>query len=102
MIAQILDEAEDDLENAFKYYESHRSGLGGDLVEEFRQGLRRILEFPRAWQRLDRTYRRYRLHRFPYGIVYRIDAKDSRIMIVAFMHLSRKPGFWRSRTRRKK
>ena len=97
MIATILDDAEEDLEQAFEYYESERPGLGAEMLHEFRRGVDRILEFPSGWQRLDETYRRYRLHRFPYGIVYRIDTLANQVVIVAIMHLSRKPGWWKGR-----
>ena len=83
MTAIALDEAEDDLQRAFDYYELQRAGLGGELVHEFRRGVERIIEFPNAWQRLDETYRRYRLHRFPYGIVYRVDSANNQIVIVS-------------------
>ncbi len=48
MTAIILNEAEDDLEEAFDYYQAAHSGLGAELVHEFRRGLERILEFPGA------------------------------------------------------
>jgi plasmid stabilization system protein ParE len=97
--AIILDEAEDDLEFAFNYYEQQRSGLGGEMVDEFRRATQRILEHPNAWQSLDTTYRRCRFHRFPYGIIYRTDSAASQIVIVAIMHLSQHPDSWRRRAR---
>jgi toxin ParE1/3/4 len=97
MRARILALAEDDLEHAFDYYGGLRHGLGDELVKEFRKGVERILEQPAAWQPLDDIYRRYRLHRFPYGIIYRINQVTDEVMIIAFMHLSRRPGAWHSR-----
>jgi plasmid stabilization system protein ParE len=99
VIATILDDAEDDLERAFDYYQQRQAGLGADLVEEFRRGVDLILAHPHGWQPLDETYRRYRLHRFPYGIVYRVDARATELVIVALMHLSEQPGKWRGRDR---
>jgi len=96
---RILGVAEDDLDRAFDYYESQRRGLGVEMVEEFRRGVERILEYPRAWQALDTKYRRCRLHRFPYGIVYRTDMAADHITIVAVMHLSQKPGLPQARDR---
>ena len=61
-------------------------------MEEFRRALDRMIKHPHAWQPLDETYRRCRLHRFPYGIVYRIDAAADEILIVAIMHLNDRPG----------
>lgn len=97
MTADILAEAEEDLERAFEHYERLRPGLGKEMVDEFRRGVERILTHPNAWQALDSTYRRYRLRRFPYGIVYRVDAPADRVLIIAIMHLSQRPGWWQSR-----
>jgi plasmid stabilization system protein ParE len=100
MTAIILEEGEDDLEQAFNYYEQQRSGLGGELVDEYRRGLEMMLRHPFAWQVLDDTYRRYRLHRFAYGIVYRVDVPSDQIVIVEIMYLSERPGAWRDRESR--
>jgi len=99
MTARILSEAENDLERAFDYYQSQRHGLGVEFLDEFRRSVECILEHPGAWQPLDATYRRYRLHRFPYGIVYRVDASAGRVVIVAIMHLNQNPGWWKTRER---
>jgi toxin ParE1/3/4 len=97
MIAKVLDEAESDLETAFRYYELARRGLGVEMLNEFRSGIEQILLHPQAWQPLDETYRRYRLHRFPYGIVYRIGENPDEILVIAIMHLGQKPNHWRER-----
>lgn len=92
MKAIILEDGEDDLEQGFNYYNLVREGLGAEFVEEFRRAVERVLEYPNAWQALDETYRRCRLHRFPYGIVDRHDPAAGEIVIVAVAHLSRAPG----------
>ena len=96
----IFEEAEGDLESAFDYYEERQWGLGQGLLDEFRRGVDRILQFPNGWQALDMIYRRYRLRRFPYGIVYRLDSASDQIVIVAMMHLSQEPDQWRKRDRK--
>ena len=40
-------------------------------------------------------FRRRLLRRFPYGILYK--EEESQIVIVAVMHLQRRPGYWRNR-----
>jgi plasmid stabilization system protein ParE len=95
----MLDEAAADLERAFDHYQQRRDGLGIELVDEFRRAVDLVLAHPRAWQPLDETYRRCRLHRFPYGVVYRIVEATDEIVIVAVMHLSEQPGAWRIRDR---
>jgi plasmid stabilization system protein ParE len=97
IIAKILGDAESDLDAAFLYYESARRGLGIEMLTEFRNGIEQILRHPEAWQSMDERYRRYRLHRFPYGIVYRMGENKDEILVVAIMHLSQKPGSWRPR-----
>ena len=72
--------------------------LAADFLAEFPRGVQRIAEHPYAWYPLDPTYRRLRLHRFPYGIIYRVDPTADQALIVAIMHLSRDPGWWRRRT----
>jgi len=95
MTAVMQARADEDLERAFDYYQSQGAGLGLELLDEFRRGVERMLEFPRGWQRMDATYRRYRLHRFPYGIVYRVSESTDELVVVAFMHMSQKPGYWK-------
>lgn len=94
MTVTMLSEAEEDLERAYRHYERVRPGLGDAMLDRFRRGVKRIILHPDAWQPMDATYRRYRLHRFPYGIVYRLDRVSN---TVAVMHLSQKPDSWRSR-----
>ena len=96
MTTVLFEPAETDLEQAFDHYQGIRAGLGAAFIQEFRRA-DRILAHPRAWQALDSTYRRCRLHRFPYGIIYRIDDQAQEIVIVAVMHLSRNPAARRRR-----
>jgi toxin ParE2 len=98
MTVILLPQAEDDLAEAFDYYEAARPGLGSEFVTEFRHSVEKILQYPRGWQVLDDPYRRCRLHRFPYGVIYRIDEQRDEIVVVAVMHLARHPGRWRRRT----
>jgi plasmid stabilization system protein ParE len=95
MIARMLPEAENDLTSAFDHYYSLQSGLGRQFLAEFRRGVDRIIEFPFAWQPMGAAHRRYRLHRFPYGIVYRVDSAEEEFRIVAVMHLHQDPSSWR-------
>jgi len=84
-----------ELDEAISHYNGLAPGLGGALALEVRQGLTRIAEFPDAWHKLGPRVRRYRLKRFPYGIVYA--ALPFEIAVVAFMNLRRKPSYWKKR-----
>jgi hypothetical protein len=92
---RFLAEAEGELDEAVAHYNGLAPGLGTELAMEVRQGLKRIAEFPDAWHKLGPRVRRYRLKRFPYGIVYA--ALPSEIAVVAIMNLRRKPGYWKRR-----
>ena len=55
---------------------------------------------PSAWPRVDDEdrepiIRRKRVAGFPYGVVYY--ATDSEIVIVAYAHERRRPGYWEDR-----
>jgi toxin ParE2 len=92
---RFLVEAEAELDYAVAHYEAQWSGLGTEFVLDVRAGLTRIEEFPKAWHFLSRRIRRYRLNRFPYGLLYA--ELESEIVVVAVMHMHRKPDYWERR-----
>jgi plasmid stabilization system protein ParE len=94
---KVLDPAEGDLQETFDYYEKARTGLGTEFAAEFRRTVDRILNHPHAWHPLDPVYRRCQLHRFPYGVIYRVEDQAKQIVVVAVTHLSRKQDWWRGR-----
>ena len=87
--------AEIELREAIDYYNREKPGLGKQFSAAIDAGIDEVLEHPRRWPILTGNKRRYRLNKFPYGLVYRI-AKD-RILFIAVMHLNRRPGYWRGR-----
>jgi plasmid stabilization system protein ParE len=84
--------AETELEEAYDYLESQRPGLGDEFSAEVERGVRRITETPEAWSEIEPGFRRFRLARFKYGLVYRITSVGAEI--VSVMHLARRPGYW--------
>ena len=81
------------------YYEERLPGLGADFTGEVDLAIERILEAPDRWHCVEEDVRRYLLRRFPYGILYTIE--EGCVLIVAVMHLSREPGYWRYRFTRR-
>ena len=94
MTVVTLSSAERDLEDAFEHYHAIRPELGDDFLAEFRRAVDRILTHPNAWPQMDQTYRRSRFHRFPYGVMYRVDEPTQQIVVTSVMHLHRKPQDW--------
>ncbi len=71
-----------------------------DVAEQFRtavdRAVERIAADPNALPPLGAKYRRVRVIRFPYALVFRQLAPQT-IKVVAIAHTSRRPGYWRRR-----
>jgi plasmid stabilization system protein ParE len=88
-------EAKTEYLEAVQYYNQRRAGLGAEFSIEVEATIAQILNAPKRWPILEQDIRRCLTHRFPYGIIYSIE-NDS-VLILAVMHLSRKPGYWKNR-----
>jgi len=86
-----------ELAEAIAYYNSRTLGLGSRFLIEFEEACGRIIAYPDAWQSLTKNVCRYQLKDFPYGLVYAIE--DDVALVIAVMHLKRRPGYWRKRLR---
>jgi toxin ParE2 len=95
MNCRILDEAATEVDDAVAFYNGRAPGLGAEFATEVQAGIRRIEAYPLAWPKIGRRVRRYRLNRFPYGLVYAV--LPGELLVVAVMHMKRKPGYWRDR-----
>jgi plasmid stabilization system protein ParE len=87
--------ADTEITEAARYYESRQPGLGADLLGEVEQAFDFISTTPEASQKIGRRVRRKPLWRFPYNLVYAVYA--DRLRIVAFAHQKRRPFYWRKR-----
>jgi plasmid stabilization system protein ParE len=90
-----LTPAEEEMLEASAYYEGQARGLGRDFLAEFQRTVNSIVENPRVGRVLRLSIRRRLMRRFPFGILYRVDPNE--IVIIAVMHLRRRPGYWRER-----
>jgi len=88
-------EAEIELSNAIDYYEESRQNLGLEFAQEAFAAIRRIIDFPEAWQSMTSDTRRHLTNRFPFGIIYMI--VEHEIVIIAVMHLNKAPDYWKKR-----
>ncbi len=77
------------------YYLEHDPALARRFVESIEGTIRRIIENPQRWRIVDEDVRRCLARVFPYGILYTIEAHS--ILIIAVMHCSREPGYWKRR-----
>ena len=72
MKIRLLKIAEAELDEAISYYNKELPGLGDQFLIEFLNGIERIKSFPEAWQPFSKKTKRYRLNKFPYGIIYQL------------------------------
>jgi plasmid stabilization system protein ParE len=89
-------ETEADLEDAARWYEGRRRGLGGELLDEVTRIIGLLGENPELYPRVHGEVRRALVRKFPFGVFYVIESKG--IVVVAVMHASRHPNRWTERT----
>lgn len=90
--------AERELIAAAKSYEMRASGLGADFIRQVERTLSEIVTNPDAGTLFAGSrIRRRLLRRFPFALVYQGDAVN--ILVIAVMHLHRRPGYWKTRLR---
>lgn len=80
---------------AVKYYSEHRVEVAQAFITAIEDTVYRIKESPTRYVAVDDEVRRCMARKFPYGILYTIE--QDYILILAIMHCSREPGYWKSR-----
>ena len=88
--------AEDEMHAAANYYEECQIGLGNRFLDEVLLTGRRVAENPEAWPIISGRIRRCLMKRFPFGMLFRVEAE--RIYVLAVMHLRREPNYWQKRS----
>ena len=84
-----------DVEEAYRWYEERRAGLGEEFLASFETTLNSCLANPNLYPVLHRDTRRALLKRFPYGLYYRVQGE--RLIVVACFHAKRDPATLRRR-----
>ena len=87
--------AQIDFRGAYDWYFERNPEAAASFTQEVEASLATIAENPSMWPSYIEGTRRRVLRRFPFSIVYRV--KESNILIVAFAHGRRRPGYWRNR-----
>ncbi len=88
-------EALAEYQEAASYYGERDTVLAGRFIEAVEDAVRRIVEAPQRWQVLEEDVRRCLTRVFPYGVLFTIEPEF--VLIVAVMHTSREPGYWKQR-----
>jgi plasmid stabilization system protein ParE len=90
-------EAEADLDEAYRWYENQRSGLGGEFIACVDAAFERICETPELHAVVYKHVRQALIRRFPYVICYVFE--EPWVSVVAVFHGHRDPAIWKLRVR---
>jgi plasmid stabilization system protein ParE len=83
----IRPKAEADLREARLWYNSQRSGLGDDLLDEVKRALELLSEYPEERPIYYNGFRRLITNRFPYKLFYRLE--NDRVVVFRILHAKR-------------
>lgn len=93
-------EADAEYVDAVRYYQSVQWGLGADFDRAAASAVDDIAWNPEAWPPFpgwtaSPVVRSRRIEVFPYRVIYLV--RDGDLVLLAFAHESRRPGYWRHR-----
>lgn len=91
----ILDDAEDDLLNAYNWYQAKEYGLGDRFLSSVQDGLTLIRQHPEIFPVSTVECRRALIAKFPFEIIY--EKKENRIVVYSVFNCSQNPQRWKSR-----
>lgn len=90
---EYLEEAVKEAAAAAAWYAERSPTAAAAFEAELLEAESAIRDLPNAWPPYDHGTRRYLLRRYPFAVVYRVDAR--RILVIALAHGKRRPGYWR-------
>ena len=92
---EVEEHAVNEFNAAIEWYERQTEGLGKRFKKIVLSQIKNIKKNP-TWflHEEDNIYKVY-IPKFPYKILYTVE--EGHIIIWAFMHMHRKPGYWKSR-----
>ena len=91
----IAPEAEQDIAEAYSWYEGRRAGLGEEFLSSVDACLEAIRRAPETYATIHESYRRSLTRRFPYAVFY--EHTQGTVIVYCVFHTSRDPGKWRQR-----
>lgn len=88
-------EAAEEFEAAADFYHSRQPGLEVRFLDSVERCTSKIKASPQRFRKFDGEVRRALVSVFPYAVLF--SASSDRIFVLAVMHCSREPGYWRDR-----
>ena len=91
----IRPEAEEDIDDAYLWYERQRMGLGGEFLVAVQAAIAEIERRPVSFAVVHKAVRRALCRRFPYCFYFQLEGE--RIIVIAVYHAKRAPWRWQRR-----
>lgn len=91
----IAPEVQQDLDEAYNWYEDRRYGLGEEFINCVDATIQIIFRTPDLHAEIYRKYRRALVRRFPYTVFY--EYIDNKVVIYSIFHTSQNPQKWKNR-----
>jgi hypothetical protein len=91
-------DARSELMSAAAFYDAQRAALGSEFAVEVGFSIAQVLDAPQRWSEIDPGFRKYRMNRFPFALIYRIPQAQL-VEIVSVFDQRREPGSWRKNMR---
>jgi plasmid stabilization system protein ParE len=88
-------EVEQDIGEAYGWYEKRRSGLGEEFLNCVDACVQSICHSPELYAKIYQDYRRAMVRRFPYVVFF--ESHDRTITVFGVLHTARNPEKWRER-----
>ncbi len=95
MNVRFISPANDELDEAVRYYDHQFPGLGFRFYQEVNAAIERIKFMPDAWTKIGARTRRCLLKGFPYALLYVVEPEE--ILITAVANLHRDPEHYKNR-----
>ena len=95
MRCEFHSEALAEYEEAARFYAERDSGVERLFLRAVEDAIQLVTDAPERCRILEEDVRRCLTHIFPYAILYTIETDY--ILIIAVMHCSRDPGYWKKR-----
>jgi hypothetical protein len=95
MKIQILDAAQHDLKNGFRFYEMQEKGLGSYFIDSLYADIDSLMFFAGIHLVVESGYYRMLTKRFPFAVYYRL--KGNSVLVYAILDCRRSPAWNRKR-----
>ena len=92
---EFLPDVNDDVLEAFDWYESQLSGLGNQFMVAVDAAIHQVEREPELFQKVYKVIRKCNTKRFPFGIFFTLN--KNLITVIAITHLARHPKTWKQR-----